>query len=97
MIENAEEMTPAPGETHRVTLYHLIGGAVTEAIHTGYPGQRVTFQHFPHGGALIRIYRDGRPIREFSYRTVETIERDLLADGHADSKADLFAREGWQP
>jgi hypothetical protein len=56
-----------------VTVLHLIAGTTTKATHHG---DQITFQHFADGGALIRVYRDGRPVQTVSYRQAEVITRD---------------------
>lgn len=60
--------------TDIVTVTHLVGGTVTERVHTG---EHVTSQQFLGGRAVIKVYRDGRVVQIVQYAQAEVIDRTI--------------------
>lgn len=55
-----------------VTVTHLVAGTVADETWTA---ERITFQHFRGGRALLKLHRGGQVAEYVSYGRVERIHR----------------------
>lgn len=55
-----------------VTVRYLIGGTVTEDVHTA---ERITYQMFPDGRLHVRLYTAGTLAECVVYRRAERVHR----------------------